>query len=229
MRRLASLIGILVVSIWGYSTPVHALSISLSDGITTTTCADGAGCDLNGGVGVVVYSGSFGAFIVSVSTAITYPVLGTAASAQIDLNSVNVSSSGGGNLTILASEVGYSGPIDGSGIASFGTLVGGTTQGTVNVASFLDDGNALFGQASSLGTLGPFTGAFSGTTSGGAAATAPFSLTLKADITHSGSGATSFDLALAPIPVPEPSSVLLLGSGLLGLAFFGRKRVNGVN
>lgn len=28
-------------------------------------------------------------------------------------------------------------------------------------------------------------------------------------------------------PVPEPSSMLLLGSGILGLGYFGRKRING--
>jgi hypothetical protein len=36
--------------------------------------------------------------------------------------------------------------------------------------------------------------------------------------------ATGSDNALTPIPNPEPSTFLLLGSGLVGLAWYGRKR-----
>jgi hypothetical protein len=69
------------------------------------------------------------------------------------------------------------------------------------------------------GLFGP--GAFSLTTSttfslGGG----PFSLTEIVDIAHPGGGAniTSFDSVSRVEPVPEPTTLLLLGCGLFGLA-----------
>lgn len=196
------------------------LTLRLDDGINPViTIEDGGIGDSWAEDGVVQYSGSIGAFNVNVSTGISIPVVGTVNEPKLDLNSVNVSSFSGGELTISVSQPDL-GPLSG-GVSGFNTLVGGTTGGTVSVNTYYDTTNALFGTGTMIGDLGPYGGGFSGTAwSGNLPGTSPFSLTTIAHITHSKGDTTSFD---AEVSVPEPSTLLLLGSGLLGIGVLGRK------
>ena len=211
----------------GFQTTCHAsLALSLSDGLNTVIIVDGSLGDANPLAGVVTFVGAVGTnWIANVTTALSYPVMGTQAFPEIDLNSVNVTGTGGGTLVIRASEVDYTGIIN-NGLAGFNLDVGGTTSGTVSYGLFLDDSNQLFGGigGNPVASLGPFSGpSFSGNTSGYAAATDPFSLILEASITHGAAGGdTSFDLKTTAVPVP--STVILLGSGLAGIGIVARKR-----
>ena len=182
---------------------------------------DGDSNDTNATVGVVSYSGGFDSmWTVNVTTGITYPTLGSLSYPELDLNSVNVSSSSGGSLNIYFSETGF-GP---TGTSQFTTQIGGTTGGTVTGYSYLDSGNSLFGTSTLLGSLGPNVSAFSGTTTTSLDPSDPYSLTNMVTITHSGSAITSFNLTTTVVPEPVSSTLFVIGGALLGYMRFRKMK-----
>src|SRR5262249_39591668 len=100
------------VAMLSWGTGAQAISVKISDGITTKTCADGdGGCDLISSPGVVGLSAvNLGNFIVSLAVGSTYPALGSASSPNIDLLSLALSG-GSGTLTFWASAQDYTGPL----------------------------------------------------------------------------------------------------------------------
>ncbi len=200
----------------------HAIIVQATDGVTTQQCQDGAGCDSNPLAGFVnatfLFNGN-----TEVTTAVgqTFPFLGTAGQPHIDLlGSVTTGQgSNGGTFVISASQDFYTGP---SSPVGFSHLVGGTTNGTAAFAAYADDANGLFVQQQTIANLGIFpTGAFSGANFGSANVSNPYSLTLVATIVHDGAGqVTTFNHELQA--VPEPGTMMLMGSGLLGLGLWRR-------
>ncbi len=197
--------------------PCDASILKLSVGATTITIVDGGAGDSNGAAGVITFIGSIGGWGINVSTGITYPALGSPALPQLDLNSVNVSSSGAGTLTISFSEKGFTGtfPLDFN--------VGGTTVGSVTAKSYADTSNVEFGTGTLLHSLGPYgPGAFSGSGVSVGPPGSLYSLTAVASITHSGAGATSFN---AHLFVPEPGTIAIWSVlGMVGLAYSWKRR-----
>jgi hypothetical protein len=195
-------------------------TMRISDGVTTLTITDDGAGDSFTGLGAVTFVGSIGAWVITVDTGITMPIVGTATRPYMDvlfLATSNLASPG--SLTIEFSEVGY-GPLD-PGLA-FHVAIGGTTQGTVTCTTLVDSNNVLFGGVPIVPAQ-TFSGpAFSCEGSGAALTTHPFSLTKIVTINHgAGQQTTSGD---TQVTVPDGGATLaLFGISLLGLGALRNK------
>jgi hypothetical protein len=231
-------LGLLVLSSNAFA--VATLSFEVLDAanvsLGVTYCFDGqAPCDLTGPIpdGAIIVSQSLpGGFTFNVTTGLTKPVLGSAATPNMDLNSIDIKSTGGTNTLIL----GFSDTDFTAAPASLQGLFGGTLTApagsTVTAEAYFDTGNDLFGPPAgnpgnggtfsfAIGPFGP--GAFSGTASGPGPLTQPYSLTQYIKLKVTGVSTFSGDFELQA--VPEPTSVALLAGVLLTTGVALRRRL----
>ena len=179
--------------------------------------------DTNGD-GFVAFLGLVGAFDINFTAGTSKPAIGSAQWPQIHLTSLNITSWWGGaaglntvKIEITDTDFSLSGTTK-----RISTDVGGVLGGNMTLATYVDNSNTAFGQGTNVGSMSYSNGAFSGSTSGVASLTNPYSMTMVAMITHNGSGVvSSLDSSVA---VNEPGTLALLGIGLVGLGFASRKR-----
>lgn len=182
------------------------------------------------------FSGAVGDWNIELAIGKTYPFDGsTQSSPFITLYlDATTSASAGGDLIVFTDSIGYTGPISGGMTGPFifeglGTVANGTT-GTLDLFALYNSHNGLFETDhvfySVKGTLGTYnTGAFNETRNISAflGTTSPYALGIQAQIHHSGQGYTVFNSSFGVSVVPEPTTMLLMGLGLIGLAGVKRK------
>jgi hypothetical protein len=202
----------------GIQANAHAIRLGFNDfNGTLFYVNDNSPLDSNPAVGAITFIGAIGSWTLNVTTGVSKPVIGSAEAPHMDLSSFNAeTTSAGGRLRFGVSDIDFTGE---GGLA---LNVGGTTGGTISFDLWGADDNNYFSAGQFITGFTPFSGpAFSGSTGGTFDATDTFSLTVLADIFHTGVAATSFN---AEVKVPEPGTLILLGSGLIILAGYGRKK-----
>jgi hypothetical protein len=204
--------------------------------------------DVNPLAGVMTYAGAItNDFLINVTTGLSKPVIGGVHNdAELDLNSVNVQVGHAGTLRITLEDVGYSVGTDGA-LSAVGAVGGTLSAAAGSIAAFQSWVNAsnlvpdLGLNASFPSVLPPLganpadsgamwsgegvtfgLGAFSSTASADFIPSGPYALFTQATINFTGAGMVSFDANLSTVStVPEPTSLLLVGSGLAGIGLWG--------
>jgi hypothetical protein len=189
--------------------------LTLSSGGKSVTIGDGTARDLDPDAGVVTWIGSIGNWSVNVTSGETYPIEGTTANPQMDLDSLDnyTGTKPFQALTITFTDTGY------TGLGSLLAAIGGTLPKGWTLSDTVTE-NTKVAASDSFTTKGP--GVFFGADfNGGIVAPTPYSLTETIVITPTAAGVASFD---ANLSVPDGGATLaMLSSALVCIGSFRTK------
>ena len=214
-----------------HSASAETVSLRVSSGAFSCTLADNGlaasggctGSDSVNTLGAISWSTSIGDWGLTANTGVGSALLGAG---SLDLAFVGLHSSPApSTLTIEFTQVSTS-----PSFSSFILGIGGTlgSGATASYAAFVDNSNTAFGKpgGGQIGstlvfvTPGPFSGSTSGTGGGSGAL---YSLTQVVTLTSNGLG-IQISSGDATVSAPEPTSLVLLGAGLTGIAAAFRRK-----
>lgn len=194
-------------------------TIMISDGTNTVTVVDDGPNDSFLSPGVVQYSGSIGAWSLTVTTAFTKPLSGTAQAPSMDLNTV-VNSTGPGTLTIQFTDDGF-GPTDGvATIANGGTLAAG---GTLTYSAYVSATNTEFSGTPLMAPLVANSNPYGLSTTANITQAGSYALTQVVTVVHTAAGRSTADATIA-VPQPPPP----VGTGAIGDFVWNDLNHNGI-
>jgi hypothetical protein len=222
------------------ASPAHAtLQLNAVISGSPLVCADGDACDIDPAVGQLALATTT---VNGVQITGSFHRAVSGAPDILSSNSTSVINNSGAPRTIAVavSDTEFTGPVDVEALSGSGTWL--TTPGsTINLAWFLDPANAQ-GATSPTDGPGALLGTFTNTSTG---VTSSFNTTqaaaVVADTPFSMTELFAFNLNAAPgsaltsrgqtlvaspsaVPVPEPTTLLLLGAGLLGIGLVRRRK-----
>ena len=197
-----------------------AATLTLYDGVNPLiTVVDNGPGDMFGATGAILVATNVGVWNLTISSAITKPLFGTATDPVMDLG-ITASSSAAGSLRFVFSDSDFGPVASGSTLVA---IVDGQVNGaaaTVTYDVYGDPANVIGATTVHIASAGTTPLPTTATGSGPLALPAPFSLTQVDTFTVSGPTTINSDASFHVV-VPEPG---VMGLGALGLAVFALGR-----